>query len=164
MPNPPSTDDIILDRVIQGTDCQRCVDWAIGMLMIGYDADYLCRLAGQLPPFDLDSISTLRDRALGELGFDDLSSEALICCSVANSLQRHGNDELPTRKILESAKWLYVTRDIRSLQPLYLLSHGLYELDEFGEQWYVDGMNRANVSQIAKHIVDAFVRQHAKSP
>ena len=107
MSESPSTDDIILDRAIQGTDCRRCVDWAIGMLMSGHDADYLCRLAGQLPPFDLDTITGLRDRALAELGFHDLLDDALLCHTVANALRQHRGDELRTEKTLESARWLY---------------------------------------------------------
>src|SRR4051812_22293724 len=95
---PPSTDDIILDRGIQGSDPRRCVDWAIGMLMSGHDADYLCRLAGQLPPFDFDSVAGLRDRALGELGFYDLTNDTLICHTVANALSQHRGDELRTQR------------------------------------------------------------------
>lgn len=162
MHNPPTTEDIILDRSIQGTDCQRCVDWAISMLMLGHETDYLGRLAGQLPPFDLDSIGILRDRALEELGFEDLSSEALICCSMANALQQHRNDDLMSERVLKSAKMLYFNHTILDLHPLYLLSHGLNDLEEFGDQWYAEGMNHSNASEIKRSMVDAFIKVHAR--
>ncbi len=164
MSEPPSTDDIILDRAIQGTDATRCVDWAIGMLMAGYDADYLCRLAGQLPPFDLDSVAGLRDRALAELGFHDLTNDTQICHTVANALRQHRSDELRTQKTLESAKWLYVTRNIRDLQPLYLLSHALEDLKQSDHQWYVDGMNQSNATQLSNQIVDRYLALHRLKP
>lgn len=157
MAEPPTTDDIILDRAIRGTDCQRCVDWAIGLLTAGQDADYLGRLAGQLPPFDLDTIATLRDRALTELGIRDLSDNALLCHTVANALRQHRGDEARNLEILESAKWLYIDHDISDLQPLYLLWHGLKELKLFDEQWYVEGMNQANAAQVSAQIVDRFI-------
>lgn len=161
---PPTTDDIILDRAVHGTDCQRCVDWAIGMLIAGHDTDYLGRLAGQIPPFDMDSISMLRDRALEELGFEDLSSQRLICCLIANSLYQLRKEGLSPQGILESAKHLYVVRDIIDLEPLYLLSHGLSELEEYGDQWYVDDMTPSNTPEITTQIVDEFIKLHAQSP
>ena len=131
--------------------------------MIGRDTDYLCRLAGQLPPFNLYSIATLRDRALEELGFADLSSDTLICYSVASLLHQHRNDASATWKVLDSAKCLYVARDISELQPLYLLWHGLDELKQFGEQWYVDDMGHANATEVTDQIIDAFIKSHSMS-
>lgn len=89
----PTTDEIILDRNFRGTDCQRCVTWAIEMLVQGYDADYLRRLAGQLPVYDLDAISVLRDRALTELGYDSLD-DTLQCFLVTNQWNEKNNASL----------------------------------------------------------------------
>lgn len=130
--------------------------------MLGHETDYLGRLAGQLPPFDLDSIGILHDRALEELRFEELSSEALICCSVANALQQHRNDDLMSERILKSAKMLYVNHTSVDLPPLYLLSHCLHELKQFGDQWYAEGMNLVNASEMKRSIVDAFIKAHAR--
>ena len=99
----PTTEDIILDRAVRGTDCQRCVDWAIGMLMQGHETDYLGRLAGQIAPFELDTISHLGDSALAELGFDTLDHGRLICGTITNMLISAGDSHEELVAILECA-------------------------------------------------------------
>ncbi len=163
MSDPPSTNDIIIDRAMLGMDCQRCVDWAIGMLMHGHETDYLGRLAGQLPPFDRDEIGLLRDCALEELGFADLSSETLVCSSLANALQKHQGNVAMTNSLLESARQLYIERNIHDLQSLYLLAYGLQDLEEFGQQWYVEDMDQSNASTIARRMIDQFIRRYANA-
>jgi len=171
MTDAPTTDDIVLDRAIRvmlghamhRADCKRCVDWAVGMLAAGFDTDALCRLAGQMPPYDEASIVNLRDRVLAQLGFDDLSA-ASICRAIANILQRGASDQTMLRETLNHARVLYGKRYADDLQPLYLLSLALQDMEQFGDQQYVDGMTRGNAKTMAQGIVEEFVERYAGTP
>ncbi|MGY8770760.1 MAG: hypothetical protein ACKVH8_20310 [Pirellulales bacterium] len=156
----PSTNEIILDRVIQGTDCQRCVDWAVGQLVEGVEKDYVCRLAGQRPPFDQIIISDLRDRALTELGFSLVSDEALICHLIASELQVYLGNDSDTGNVLTTAASIYLSHKILDLQPLYMLYHARKELEEFGEQYYINDYTKSNRLIRTAQITREFISEH----
>jgi len=163
-PEYPTTYDILLDRAVRGTDCKRCVDWAIGLLLQGKDSDYVCRLAGQVAPFDSFTVSELRDRALHELGFEHLDDELLICHVLARALIDAIDDRTETLRILRLAREYFVTHGYDSLRMLYLLSHGLEEFAEYGEQWYIPEMDDANRESKTCQIIEEFTQRFANLP
>lgn len=156
----PDTYDILLDRVERGTDCKRCVEWAIGLLLQGCEFDFVSRLAGQTAPFDADRIGPLRDKALKEIGFDNLDEESVVCHILAHSLRKSLGEKTAMERVLRNAREFYVVRRYQSLQPLYMLSHALEEFAEFNEQWYIPGMNRENIDARTCEIVQDFARRH----
>ena len=160
MSETPTTADIILDRVMRGSDSRRCVDWAIGLLESGRDDDYICRLAGQTSPYDDSKIHELRDRVLKELGFEEISNEELVGFAIARRLQSATGEELKIHNTLTTACNLYRTYNYDDLETLYWLALGIDSLDHYGDQNYVDDMNSENADTIRDQIINEFITRY----
>lgn len=158
----PTTFDIILDRSIRGTNYQRCVDWAVDQLINGIETDYLCRLAGQLPPYDHDLISVLRDQALVELGFDIGDEEVLFCQVIARAIKENRFTDEYLDELLEWARLIYLRHDSPRLLSLYLLFHARRDLDTYGEQYYLENFSDNNLNERTQRVLDEFIAQYVK--
>ncbi|MEX0867460.1 MAG: hypothetical protein WD030_08875 [Pirellulales bacterium] len=162
MKSVPSTFDIILDRSIRGTNYQHCVDWAVDQLIDGIETDYVCRLAGQLPPYDHDLIGVLRDQALVELGFDVGDEERLFCQSIARAIGRDRFSDECLNELLEWARLIYLKHYSSKLHSLYLLFHARRGLDTYGEQHYLENFSDSNRDELTQKVLDEFITKYGE--
>ncbi len=125
--------------------------------MAGCEVHSLCILASESNNSHYVDIERLRDTALEELGFANPNSPAGICQSIAI---RHRDVWLVNgifRALLEDAASHYVIHKVSELHALYLLHHAWQELDEFSNQWYLDGMSPQNAIEITREQIEKFV-------
>ena len=156
----PTTREIVIDRANGVVNCEACVNWAIGLLLNGEDQECISHLAGECGPFDAPTIAMLRDQVLNSIGKNQLSDDEIVCHLLAYRLSDAGTDISLIRAILRDARDEYVVREIDGLYQLYLLYHAWEELDEFGQQWYVDKMDDQNSLKLTIRFVDRFVATH----
>ncbi|MBE5321496.1 hypothetical protein IM793_20200 [Pedobacter sp. MR2016-19] len=123
-------------------------DWAVEMLVNGYDTEHLVILAGMAEPFDYFEMQTLTTKALNELGLD-FSDKLQAAWNYVNYLIEMCLDgKLESVKVLTELRDLYIELDYeKSLQQFYFLYYAKSDLISDEVQWYIDGVDRSNIDE-----------------
>ncbi len=157
-----STTKVLLDKALQNTCGEDCVDWAIGLLVQGKDTPNLTRLAAQVPPFNHFELCGLRDRVLEELCIPNQSLSELAInysCEVVRSTL---NNDMKLINTVATIAQIYVRCDyLKPLCDFYLLHWAYEDLLISDIQWYWDGADRTNILSIIKEHAKSFVAQHS---
>ena len=125
------------------------VDWAVDMLMAGYDTEHLAILAGESEPFNQFEMQELTDKVLAELQLDysdkDLTIKNYVCYLIDKSL----DGELDNFKVLDILKDICIELDYEIyLYDFYSLYFAKEDLSHSENQWYWDGATRENIDRI----------------
>lgn len=131
-------------------------DWALEMLMNGYDTEHLVILAGMSEPFDYFEMQTLTTKALNELGLDFSNKLQSVWNYVSYLIQMCLNGTLESVKVLTELRDLYLELDYeKSLQQFYFLYYAKTDLVLEEVQWYIDGVDRSNIDEaIVRHFTE----------
>ena len=155
-----TTARVLADKALQDVSPQACVDWAVGMLVAGYDGQNLAMLAGMLPPFNYFEITSLRDRALAEVNAPDLSTTDAVLVYAAERLRLALDGNADMAETLRAVKDLCVAHDYHpDLYEFYLLFFAQDDLRGSTLQWYWDGATQANIDSIIRDRAERFVAQ-----
>jgi len=159
-----STIRILLDKALQETAGHNCVDWAIGMLERGRDGHHLLRLAGMLPLYNHFEIADLRDRALEELGIEDLAPDDAVRSYAVELLESALAGKVDLVRAFETLAGLYVANGYqRDILDFYLLHYAHKDLQEDDIQWYWDGASRNNIDAVMRDQAEQFLAAQAKT-
>ena len=131
------------------------VDWAIDMLMEGYDTEHLIILAGESEPFNQFQMHELADKVIAELKLDYSDKDQTIKNYACFLIDKSLNGELEKVKVLDILKDICIERDyINYLYDFYMLYFAYDDLTYSEAQWYWDGATRENIDKI---IMDYFI-------
>lgn len=155
----PTTHQILLDRARNVIDCERCIAWAVGMLVEGSEVHSLCILAGETPRTCVMTIERLRDEALEELGFARLGTFRGICQAIILRNVSEYSLKGDFRPLLRDAAGGYLN-GVKELRTLYLLHHAWKQLDDFGSQHYISDMTPESAEEFTRKEVDCFIARH----
>ena len=125
------------------------VDWAVDMLVAGFDTENLIILAGESQPFNQFELQKLTDKVFGELHFDYSDKEKTIKNYVYYLVCEGLNGGIAIIKVLGSLKDLCVELDYEDyLYDFYLLYFAKDDLSYSDNQWYWKGANKDNIDVI----------------
>ncbi len=159
-----STTRILAERSLAETCGQQCVDWAIGMLITGFDSDYLRRLASMTPPFNHFQIAELRDHALEENGLSITDVATNLSNFSAEILANALQDTSKTLDALKTVKDLCVANDFQTdLYEFYQLYFAAIDLQEQAYQYYWPDATRDTIDAVLNQQIEKFldVRRNA---
>lgn len=147
-----STIEILAYKIFKRDFGKEWVNWAVEMLMNGFDTEYLVILAGMIEPYDQFEMQSITEKALDELGLNYSSPDTVIYQYICQLL-KNSTDRFVT---LTTIRDIYEEIDTpASLRYFYFLYYAKAELLTSPDQWYIDGANRSNIDQM---IDDYFIQ------
>jgi hypothetical protein len=136
------------------------VDWAIDMLVAGYDTEHLAILAGEKEPFNQFQMYDLTNKVLEELQLDYSNMERTIKNYACYLIDMSLDNELDAFTALNILKDICIEFDHeKCLYEFYLLYFAKDGLIHSENQWYWDGATRENIDGI---ISDYFINWRIK--
>jgi len=164
-PLPDSTIRILVCKALDRDFDKNWSDWAVEMLMSGFDTEHLVILAGMGEPFGYFEMQTLTTKALHELGLDFSDKRQAVWNYVTYLIQMCLGGKLESVQVLAELRDLYLELDYdKALQQFYFLYYAKTDLMIEEVQWYIDGVDRNNVDETIKNYFTEWlkVKSHAK--
>ena len=144
-----TTAEILAFKVLNRDIDKAWVDWAVDMLMAGYDSEHLTILAGESEPFNQFQMQELADKVLAELQLDYSDKDQTIKNYACYLIDKSLNGELDNFKVLDILKDICIELDYKKyLYDFYSLYFAKDDLSYSENQWYWDGATRDNIEKI----------------
>lgn len=144
-----STSEILALKVLNRDVDKSWVDWAVDMLMAGFDTEHLTILAGESEPFNQFKMRELVNKVLAELQLDYSDKDQTIKNYACYLIDRSLNEELDNFKVIEILKDICIELDYEKyLYDFYSLYFAKDDLSYSENQWYWDGATRENIDKI----------------
>ncbi|WP_199136581.1 hypothetical protein [Pedobacter sp. ASV12] len=145
---PKSTYAILTYKSLNHSINEEWVQWAIEMLMSGFDTEHLIILAGESAPFNQFEMRTLTDKVLQELALDYNDKHQIAYGYSSYLILEALKGKIKYKKVLDILNDLYedLNHDKR-LQQFFLLYWAMSDLQYSDVQWYVDGINKENIHE-----------------
>jgi len=150
-----STAKILADKMLNQYIDKTWVDWAVEMLVEGFDTEHLVILAGESPPYNQFYLDSLTNKVLSELNLDYSNEHKIIKKYVCYLIDKALKSEMKISEVLE------IIDDLYNSNREYLFNFVLLSSDaEFltysdkGFSW--DGTIENNIDEITIMIIDYF--------
>ena len=144
-----STAEILAFKVLNRNIDKTWVDWAVDMLMAGFDTENLVILAGEGEPFNQFYLQDLTTKILDELQLDYSDKDQTIKNYACYLVDKALNGEMESVKVLDILKDICIELNMEKyLYQFYLLYFTKTDLLESENQWYLDGVDRSNVDKV----------------
>lgn len=155
-----STAEVLAFKALNRDINKTQVDWAVEMLMAGFDTENLAILAGEFEPYNQFQLQNLTTKVLDELQLDYSDKDQTIKNYACYLIDKSLNGELDNFKVLDTLKDICIELDYEKyLYDFFSLYFAKDDLSESENQWYWDGATRENIDQI---ITDYFVNWKVK--
>lgn len=156
---PPSTTEITANYVLHERLDQDVVDWAVQMLLDGFDSDSLRILAGESEPFSYYELRPLFERCLRELKIPlPKDQQDALVHLIPLKLKSYLRGEADYRECIRELKQYYDYTEVTSgMQTLYLLNWAASDLEYEEYSHYWDGATRENIDQIIRTEVEKWL-------
>lgn len=152
-----NTAEILAFKVLNRNIDKAWVEWAIDMLMVGYESEHLLILAGESEPFNQFEMQDLADRVLTDLQLEYSDKTRIINNYVLYLVEKSLNEEIDAFNVLNILKDICIELDYRvDLYDFYSLYYAKEDLIDSGNQWYWDGANRENIDDIIRDYLIAW--------
>lgn len=136
-------------------------NWAVDMMMVGYDTEHLIELAGISKPFNQFELKELTDKVFQELNLDT-SEEERIILNYASYLINQVKDTKDIESTLSVLKDLCIELDYNDrLYDFYSLYFAKEDLKYSEIQYYWNDATRENIDQIC---MEYFKRWNNENP
>jgi hypothetical protein len=147
-----STAQVLAFKVLNRPITIEWIDWALEMMMAGFDTEHLAMLAGEREPFDEFHMQDLTDKVLRELQLDFTDKDMTINHYVSYLIDKALSEELDTLKVLRIFKNLAeeIGNNI-ALNEFYQLYYAKQDLMADDYQYYWPGANKNNIDQIIRN-------------
>ena len=144
-----STIEILAFKALNRNINQVWVQWAVDMLVKGYDSDYLAVLANESEPFEQIRLQEITTKILNELCLD-YSDKDIAVKNYANYLiERALNKEITNATVLSILKDIYLELGcVNYIQDFYLLYCANKDLFYDSHQYYWPDTNRENINDV----------------
>lgn len=135
----PSTAEILAYKVLNRNIDEIWINWAVDMLMTGFDTEHLVELAGASVNDGHFELQTLATKALHELNLDYTDKDQIIRNYISYLILLSLDGIMPAIKVLKILYDIYLEFD----DEAYLkgFAHLYYAMDDLlidGVQWYTD--------------------------
>ena len=146
-----STAEILAFKALNRDIDKFWVDWAVDMLLAGFDTENLIILAGESEPFNQFQMQKLTDKVLYELRFDPSDKEKTINNYVYYLVSKALSGNVDTFEVLELLKDLCIELDLEDyLYDFYLLYFAKDDLSYSDNQWYWEGADKDNIDVVIR--------------
>lgn len=151
-----TTPEVLAFKVLWKRIDQVWVDWAVAMLMAGYDTEHLRILAWETEPFYQFEMQNIIDKVLTELQIDCSDKDKIIKDYVCYLIDKSFDGEIESLELLNILKDLFIELELNCdyLYGFYLLYFAKDDLLDSEYQYHWDGGTRENIDKI---ITDYFV-------
>jgi hypothetical protein len=144
-----STAEILAFKLLNRDIDKTWVDWAVQMLLAGYDTEHLTILAGESEPFNQFQMQELADKVLTELQLDYSDKGQTIKNYACYLIDKSLNGELDNFKVLDILKDICIELDYEKyLFDFYLLYNAKDDLCYSENIYHWDGATRENIDKI----------------
>lgn len=141
---------------MQNVQAEDWIDWALEMMMAGFESEHLIELAGISPQTNRFQLDDVINKTLKELSLDKTTNEQIINGYVYYLISEAIDQKSSTKKVLRELRDLCQFRDYdKKLFPFYLLYYAHDELETLDVQYYWEGAEKQNIDAI---IFDEFQR------
>ncbi len=144
-----STAEILALKALNRNIGQTWVDWAVEMLVAGFETEHLVILAGESKPFNQFYMQELAERVLEELHLDYSDKDRAIKNYASYLIDEALDGRMDKIEVLRILDDIYIELD----RPKYLydfssLYNAKWDLLESDMQWYWDGATKDNIDDI----------------
>lgn len=144
-----STAEILAFKALNRDINKTQVDWAVEMLVAGFDNENLVILAGEFEPYNQFQLQNLTTKVLDELQLDYSDKDQTIKNYACYLIDKSLNGELDNFKVLDTLKDICIELDYEKyLYDFYSLYFAKDDLSYSENQWYWDGATRENIEKI----------------
>lgn len=151
-----STTEILALKALNRSVDEKWVDWAVDMLMAGFETEHLAILAGESKPFNQFQLRSLIDKVLDELHLDYSDRDLVIKNYTCYLIDRVLSKKLEIFNALNILKDICIELDNdESLFDFYLFYFAKEDLLYSDNQWYLDGATKENIDSV---IIDYFIK------
>jgi hypothetical protein len=160
-----TTAKLLLDKALNASCGQNCVDWALGMLEKGKESPNLLLLAGAVHPYNHFELAGWRDSAMNELGIESLDLDASISLYVSERLRAAiADSDEGLRTAIEEIKDLCLSTGHHCMIfDFYRLYFAYEDLKTDTFSYHLEGATRQNIMSKMRTTAEAFVQTHAGS-
>jgi hypothetical protein len=159
-----STAEILAFMVLNKTLGKECVDWAVEMLVAGFDSKDLRKLAGESEPFNYFEVKDLTGKVLSELLLDFDDRDRVIKQYACYLIDRFLDGDLDSPSMLKTLKKLCIEDSyVNYLYDFYLLSNASEDLIGTGVQHYWENTGPENIEQVIKDYCLKWKAEHSVS-
>lgn len=150
-----STAEVLALKALNRDINKTWVDWAVEMLMGGFDTENLAILAGEFEPYNQFQLQDLTTKVLDELQLDYSDKTQTIKNYACYLIDKSLDGELDNFKVLDILKDICIELDCEKyLYDFYSLYFAKDDLSYSENQWYWEGATRENIEKI---ITDYFI-------
>lgn len=152
-----STAEILAFKVLNRNVNNVWINWAIEMLIAGYNSESLLFLAGENEKTNQFELQNLANKTLEELGLDFSDKENIIKSYVCYLVDEAILEKKSYLSVLKILKDLCIELAYESyLYDFYSLYYAHEDLKYDFHQWYWDNADRENINQV---IEDYFLKR-----
>jgi hypothetical protein len=124
-------------------------NWAVEMMMAGYETKHLIELAGIEKPYNQFELQELTNKVFSELNLDFKNQDKVITDYTTFLAKKVISGKRDLLMTLNDLKDICIALDYDSkIYDFYLLFFAKYDLNYDTVQWYWDGADRSNIDQI----------------
>lgn len=161
---PPRTYEVQAGHLLGLEPIQNWVNWAVEIIVAGYDSQSLCILAALEPPFDAKEINRLVDKVFIELKIVPLKRENCIPYYIAPIVRQKLEGNLTRKEALEKLKDLCLATNYQKpLMDFYLLYFAVSDLEISEVQWYWKDANRENIAKIVDDYFGNWLKNYSQN-
>ena len=151
-----STAEILAFKVLNRNINEKWINWAVDMLMAGFETENLVILAGESKPYNQFELQSLADKILNELNLSLDDEDQIIKNYACYLIEKTLTGEKQLFVTLDILKELCIELDYESyLYDFYSLYFAKEDLLYSDNQWYWNGATKENIDNI---VYDYFVK------
>jgi hypothetical protein len=160
---PKSTAKVLAYKALDRDFDNTWTDWAIDLLVDGFETEHLVILAGMSEPFDYFEMQSLTTKTLNELGLDYSNKIKSVYGYIAYLINLCFNNQITPITVLAEARDLYLELHYeQSLQRFYFLYYAKTDLIQDEVQWYIEDVDRSNIDEMVHACFSAWMETYPK--
>lgn len=157
-----STYEVIAWKFLNKSVDEKWSNWAVDMMMAGFETEHLVELAGIEKPYNQFELKALTDKVFEELNLNYTNQNKVVIDYVSYLAMEVLNKNRDLLKTLREIKNLCIALDYHSkIYDFYSLYFAKEDLNYDAVQWYWNGADRGNIDKIC---IDYFKKWLHENP
>jgi hypothetical protein len=157
-----STYEIIAWKHLNESVDEKWSNWAIDMMMVGFETEHLVELAGIEKPYNQFELKELTDKVFDELNLDYTYQDKVVTDYVTYLGKEVLKQKRPLLKTLREIKDLCVALDLDSrIYDFYSLYFAKEDLNHDTVQCYWNGADRSNIDEICINYLKKWIDENS---
>jgi hypothetical protein len=160
----PSTAEMLAYKALNRSVDETWINWALDMLMAGFETENLVILAGITPFYNQFELKVLTDKVFDELNLDYSDADKAVKNYASFLIDQCLRGERNYISVLGILKDLCIELDYdKHLYDFYSLYFAKDDLLTSENQWYWDGADRSNIDRIIKEYFENWLLENPMS-